>query len=198
MASCSEPTRTARRASSLSRPRAAVVACLAALLALAASDAGAKVHHAKNEALALAFPGADEIEAKSFFLTDEEKARVEELAKAPLESKLVMVQIGVKDGAPMGYAFLDTQVVRTLPETLLVLVSPEGTVAKLLLLAFYEPPEYEAPERWLEQFDGKALGPDLRVEREIHGIAGATLTANAVTAAVRRSLALHQVLIQKK
>jgi Na+-translocating ferredoxin:NAD+ oxidoreductase RnfG subunit len=108
------------------------------------------------------------------------------------------VQIGVKDGAPMGYAFLDTQVVRTLPETLLVLVSPEGTVAKLLLLAFYEPPEYEAPERWLEQFDGKALGPDLRVEREIHGIAGATLTANAVTAAVRRSLALHQVLIQKK
>ena len=86
----------------------------------------------------------------------------------------VTVQIGEKDGAPMGYAFIDTQLVRTLPETLLVLVSPEGTVAKLLLLAFYEPPEYEAPARWLAQFDGKPLGPDLRVEREIHGIAGAT------------------------
>ena len=165
---------------------------------LAASDAGAKVHYAKNEALALAFPGADKVEGKSFFLTDEEKARVEDLAKAPLESKLVTVQIGEKDGALMGYAFLDTQIVRTLPETLLVLVSPEGTVAKLLLLAFYEPPEYEAPQRWLEQFDGKTLGPDLRVDREIHGIAGATLSANAVTAAVRRSLALHQVLIRKK
>ncbi len=182
----------------MSRPRAAVAACLVALLVVATSDAGAKVHYAKNEALALAFPDADKIQAKSFFLTDEEKSRVEDLAKAPLETKLVTVQIGEKGGAPMGYAFLDTQLVRTLPETLLVLVSPEGTVAKLLLLAFYEPPEYEAPARWLEQFDGRTLGPDLRVEREIHGIAGATLTANAVTAAVRRSLALYRVLIEKK
>lgn len=168
------------------------------MVGAAASPAHAKVHHAKNEAIALAFPGADKVETKTFFLTDEEKARVEDLAKAPLETRLVTVQVGDKDGAPMGYAFLDTQVVRTLPETLLVLVAPDGKVAKLLLLAFYEPPEYEAPERWLDQFPGHALGPDLRVDREIHGIAGATLTSHAVTSAVRRSLALFQVLIQKK
>lgn len=167
-------------------------------LAAVAGAAQAKVHYGKAEALAAAFPGADRVETRSFFLTDEEKSRIEDLAKAPVESKLITVHVGEKDGAPMGYAFIDSQVVRTLPETMLILVSPEGSVAKLLLLAFYEPPEYEASERWLEQFPGKTLGPGLRVEREIHGIAGSTLTAHAVTTAVRRSLALFQVLVQKK
>lgn len=177
-------------------PRRALAALL--LLASLATAASAKVHHAKSEALEFAFPGADRVESKTFFLTDEEKSRIEDLGKAPLESKLVVVHVGDKDGAPMGYAFIDSQVVRTLPETMLIVVSPEGSVAKLLLLAFNEPPEYEAPERWLEQFPGRTLGPELRVERDIHGIAGSTLTAHAVTTAVRRSLALFQVLIQKK
>lgn len=168
------------------------------LLAAFATAAAAKVHYAKSEALQLAFPGAERVESKTFFLTDEEKSRIEDLGKAPLESKLVVVHVGDKDGAPIGYAFIDSQVVRTLPETMLIVVSPEGSVAKLLLLAFNEPPEYEAPERWLEQFPGRTLGPELRVERDIHGIAGSTLTAHAVTTAVRRSLALFQVLIQKK
>jgi hypothetical protein len=168
------------------------------LVAAGATSARAKAHYAKKEALDLVFAGADRIETKTFFLTDEEKTRIEELGKAPLESKLITVHVGEKDGAPMGYGFIDTQLVRTLPETMLVVVGPDGSVAKLLLLAFYEPPEYEASERWLEQFPGKTLGPDLRVDRDIHGIAGSTLTSHAVTTAVRRSLALFQVLIQKK
>ncbi len=171
---------------------------LVAAVGAVATPARAKVHYAKNEALALAFPGADSIDTKTFFLTDEEKSRIEDLGKAPLESKLIAVNVGMKGGQPMGYAFIDSQVVRTLPETLLIVVSPEGSIAKLLLLAFYEPPEYEASERWLEQFPGKTLGPDLRVDRDIHGIAGSTLTSHAVTTAVRRSLALFQILVQKK
>jgi hypothetical protein len=171
---------------------------VAALLLCGVATADGKVHYARNEALQLAFPDAERVESENFFLTDEEKSRVEELAKAPLESRLVTVHVGEKAGAPIGYAFIDTQVVRTLPETLLVVVAPDGSVAKLLLLAFYEPPEYEPAERWLEQFPGRKLDPALRVDRDIHGIAGSTLTSHAVTAAVRRTLALHQVLIEKK
>jgi len=169
-----------------------------ALLLCGASAAGAKVHYARQEAVDAAFPDADHVEKKTFFVTDEEKARIEELAKAPLDSKLVTAYAGEKGGTSLGYAFIDTQIVRTLPETLLVLVAPDQTVAKILLLAFYEPPDYEPSDRWLEQFPGKALGPDTRVDRDIHGIAGATLTSHAVTAAVRRSLALYRVLVAEK
>ncbi|MEW6272593.1 MAG: FMN-binding protein, partial [Thermodesulfobacteriota bacterium] len=168
------------------------------LVLASAATAQGKVHYARNEALQLAFPDAEHVESKNFFLTDEQKSQVEDLAKAPLESQLVKVHVGEKGGAPLGYAFIDTQVVRSLPETLLVVVAPDGTVAKLLLLAFYEPPEYEPSARWLEQFPGRKLEPGLRVDRDVHGIAGSTLTSHAVTAAVRRSLALYQVLIGKK
>lgn len=168
-----------------------------ALLACAAT-AHAKVHYARSEALELAFPGADHVETRSFFLTDDEKVRIEELGKAPLDSKLVTIHVGEKNGEPMGYAFIDSQVVRTMPETMLIVLAPDGSVGKMLLLAFNEPPEYEPSERWLEQFPGRTLGPDLKVDRDIHGIAGSTLTSHAVTTAVRRTLALYQVLIEKK
>lgn len=197
------PTRsTSASASSSERRRRAaglLLAPAAVLLVLCgAAAAGAKVYYARQEAVDAAFPDADHVEKKTFFLTDEQKTRIEELSRAPLESKLVTAYAGEKDGKPLGYAFIDTQIVRTLPETLLVVVAPDQTVAKILLLAFYEPPEYEPSERWLEQFPGKKLDPELRVDRDVHGIAGATLTSHAVTTAVRRSLALYQVLVAER
>jgi hypothetical protein len=167
------------------------------VLAWAAARADAAVYYGKVEALRAAFPEAEKVEGKTFFLSDEQKKEVEELAKAPLESKLLRVHIGMRGEKVLGYAFLDTSNVRTLPETLLVVVSPKGEVARLLVAAFYEPPEYEPPKRWLEQFDGERLSPELRVERGIHGIAGSTLSAHAVTSAVRRCLALYEVLLKE-
>jgi len=58
--------------------------------------------------------------------------------------------------------------------------------------------EYAPPERWLRQFEQRRLDPALRLGGEIHGIAGATLSAQAVTGAVRRALALFTVLIEDR
>jgi hypothetical protein len=43
-------------------------------------------------------------------------------------------------------------------------------------------------------FQGRPLDRELAVSRAIHGVTGATLSARAATEAVRRTLALHQVL----
>jgi hypothetical protein len=157
----------------------------------------AKVFHSKQEALALAFPDADKVETRTFFLTEEQLQRVTNLATTAVDSKLVTFYVGNKNAQPMGYAFIDTNVVRTLPETFLIVLSPTGVVQKLFVLAFYEPEEYLPAERWLRQFDQKTLGPTLQLRRDIHGIAGSTLTARAVTSGVRRALALFQVLLQE-
>ena len=79
----------------------------------------------------------------------------------------------------------------------MVVVTPEGDVQSLRVLAFYEPEEYRPPDRWLTQFQAERLRDDLRLEGRIHGIAGATLSARAVTAGVRRSLALFEVLVKR-
>ena len=139
----------------------------------------------------------DAVETKSFFLTDEQEQRVAALATAPVDSKLVTIYIGRKNGQVLGYAFLETNLVRTLPETFLVVVSPDGAVQKLMVLAFYEPEEYMPSERWLQQFDQQTLKPDLQIRQRIHGIVGSTLTSHAVTNGVRKVLALFQVLVQE-
>lgn len=156
----------------------------------------AKVFHSKQEALALAFPDAEKVETRTLFLTEEQVQQVANLATAPVESKLATFYVGFKDGQALGYALIDTNIVRTLPETFLIVLSPAGVVQKLFVLAFYEPEEYLPTERWLRQFEQKILSPDLQVRRDIHGIAGSTLSARAVTSGVRRALALFQVLIQ--
>ncbi len=102
-----------------------------------------------------------------------------------------------REGGVVGYAYFETHNVRTVPETLLVVLDPAARVASVLMLAFYEPPEYEPSRRWLDQFQGRELSPDLRIRRGVHGIAGASLSADAVTRGVRRVLALHRVLFDK-
>lgn len=169
------------------------------LLALvgAAAPAGAQVFMTKEEALAWAFPGADRVDSESFVLTDDQVARVEARSRSKVASKLVTLYTGVKDGAPLGYAFIDVHTVRTLPEAFLVVLSPEGEVRRLRVLAFHEPREYMPPDRWLEQFEGKDGGAPLRLQRDIHGIAGATLSSQAVTGGIRRALALHEILVRQ-
>ena len=75
---------------------------------------------------------------------------------------------------------------------------PEGQVKSLRVLAFYEPSEYMPTPRWYEQFAGadrETLAKGMRLGRDVHGVAGATLSARAVTQSVRRALAFHEVLV---
>jgi hypothetical protein len=157
----------------------------------------AKAFYSKQEALALAFPEGEKVETRTFFLTEDQRQRISALANTALETKLATVYVGQKADQVVGYAFIETTVVRTLPETFLIVVSPTGVVEKLFVLAFYEPEEYLPSDRWLRQFDQKTLSPELQLRRDIHGIAGATLTARSVTSGVRKVLALFHVLIQE-
>ncbi|MBM4257345.1 MAG: FMN-binding protein [Deltaproteobacteria bacterium] len=159
--------------------------------------AAAKAFYSKQEALALAFPEAEHVETKTVFLTDDQVHHVSTLASAPVDSKLATIYVGRKAGQVLGYAFIETNVVRTLPETFLIVVSPTGTVQKLFVLAFYEPEEYTPSTRWLQQFDQKALTPTLQVRQDIHGIVGATLSSRAITNGVRKVLSLFQVVVRE-
>lgn len=168
----------------------------AALLAAFAPPAAAKVYLSRSEALAWAFPDADRIDPRTVVLSDAQAEAVESRAKAKLESRIVKLYTAHRDGAVAGYAFIDIHTVRTQPEAFLVVLTPDGIVRTLRVLAFYEPAEYLPPDRWLAQFDRRALDEQTRIGGAIHGIAGSTLSARAVTGGVRRSLALYQVLVR--
>jgi hypothetical protein len=160
-----------------------------------AAPARANVYASKAEALRAAFPDADRIVDRSFVLTDAQAAAIEELAQAPLERRIWTLHEAWRGDVLLGSAVIDIRTVRTLPEALLVVLRPDGAVRSLRILAFHEPSEYKPGERWLAQMDGRRLSPELHLKREIHTIAGATLSSQAVTRSVRTALALYQVLL---
>jgi FMN-binding domain len=79
----------------------------------------------------------------------------------------------------------------------LVALSVTGEVKTVMTVAFYEPEDYLPTERWFKQFEQKPLSPELQVYKGIQGIAGATLSSQSVTNAVRKALAVHQFILKE-
>jgi electron transport complex protein RnfG len=147
----------------------------------------------RDEALAAAFPGA-EIRRKMLFLTEAQQKEAAELSGVDIPTPMIASYIASKDGQVLGRAYVDTHFVRTERESLLIILNIDGTLRRIEITAFLEHPEHQVPPSWYRQYDGRSLGDDLQIDRAIRPIAGATLTAHATNAAVRRILAIDKVL----
>jgi len=165
-----------------------------AAIAITAPVASAKVYHSRESALKLAFGDEVAVESRELFLSKAEQVEASRLAGSEITSRLVRHYEGRRGEVVTGYVYFETHRVRSLPETLMIVVSPQGAVASVHVLAFHEPEVYLPHQRFLQQFAGSELGAELSLRSGIQGIAGSTFTANAVTAAVRRVLAVHDVM----
>ena len=175
-----------------------IAASVGTLIALGAGApvADAQVLLTQEEALALAFPAPAMIERRTAYLDESAIAQVRERME-PAKAKdraVVTYYVGVRDGEPLGAAYFDAHRVRTLQEVLMVVVDPTGRVSRIEILGFAEPPDYMAPDGWLELFSGRGLEPETSTRGDIPILTGATLTSHAVSDAVRLSLALHSVI----
>jgi hypothetical protein len=169
----------------------AIVVCAV----LARAEAPARVFLTQAEALHLAFPDGVSVERRTAFLTAAQQQETKKLAHCPdPPDALVSYYVGMREGKVVGTAYFDTHRVRTMPETILVLVDPSGAVSRIEVLSFQEPEDYLPLPQWYAQFPGRPLDDELSLKRAIRPVAGATLTTNATTDAVRRVLALHRVL----
>lgn len=173
-----------------------MLSLLLSLCLVAPQGASGKVFLTPDEALKLAFPGCT-IERRTEYLDKEESKRVETLAKVELEGRVVRPYVATKDGKLVGTAYFDAHEVRTKSEVLMLVVGPDERLKRVEVLSFAEPLEYLPKGAFYAQLAGKKLGDELAVGRDVRGIAGATLSANAATGAARRTLALHRVLAER-
>ncbi len=156
----------------------------------------AKVYYSKQEAMRLAFGDQADVSMVSLFPNLKQTQRIEQLAKTKLDSGLYTFYVGKIDGQVKGYAAIETQTVRTKPETLLLVLSAEGRLEQVVTLAFHEPPEYEPPERWFQLLSGKPID-ELDFSKGVQAISGATLSTRAALTAARKVLAIYQVMIEE-
>jgi hypothetical protein len=162
---------------------------------LAAAQARAGVILTEKAALERAFPG-QQPERRTLYLTAEQTAAVQKAARSRLPSPVVTVWEARADGKVTGRAYLDTHVVRTMPETVLTVAEPDGRLRMALVLQFGEPSDYLPRERWLTTLSGKVLDDDLWPGRGVHRVTGSTLTVQALTDAVRRCLAIDALVVR--
>lgn len=183
--------RSSATSSEAPRRRLSSLLTSALILAVIAGTPGATVLITVEEALELAFPGA-ELVRETLFLTDRQRQSAAAAAGIDVEGAMMTRFVARRDGRTVGFGYVDTHRVRTLPETLVVILDAAGSVVRVEVAAFREPLEYMPGNSWYRQFDGEELDRDLALDRDIRPITGATLTARATTDAVRRVLAIHR------
>ncbi len=166
-----------------------IVVGAAALIGVAAR---ATVLITVEEAIKMAFPTAV-TERQTLFLDGDQLAAAARNSGTEIASAIVTrFEARSEDGAVLGWAYLDTHRVRTLPETLLIVLDPDERVRRIEVVTFREPLEYMPRESWYEQYRDRELDDELALKRGIRPVTGATLTARATTDAVRRVLAIHR------
>ncbi len=154
-----------------------------------------KVFYSKDEAMKLAFGDEATVEVMSLFPTAEQVTQIEHLAKVKLDSSLISLYVGKKQGQIVGYASIESHTVRTSSETLLLVLDVEGHLRNVYTLAFHEPPEYQPPERWYSQLTNHNL-EQLGFDQDIQGVSGATLSTRAALNSARKVLAVFQIMLK--
>ena len=165
-----------------------------ALVAWLACDAHAATLQTLDAALAATFPGA-RIESRALTLTVEDQRAVAQRAHARCDSRLVTAYVAWRGDSLVGAAYTDRRVVRTREALLFVAVAPDTTVRRIDVLAFFEPPDYQPPARWLARFEHQSQSARLAPGGAIPNLSGATLTSRAVAESARLALAWHELLL---
>lgn len=148
----------------------------------------------QQEALAGAFPAGARVARQPVFLSKEQLAAAKRESGLDFGDQLIVRYVGTVGDRVAGYAYFDTHRVRTLPETVMVLLTPEGRVERIEILSFDEPRDYAPKQRWIDQFRGRKLDDDLALNRAVRPISGASLTGRAILNASRKVLALHRAI----
>lgn len=148
----------------------------------------------QQEALTAAFPAGAKVTRQTFFLTKQQIDDARRESGVAFDQQLVIRYIGTVGDKIAGYAYFDTHRVRTEPETVMIVVTPDGRVDRIDILSFEEPTDYFPKKRWVDQILGRHLDSELSLNKAIRPLSGASLTAQAIVNASRKVLALHHVI----
>jgi Na+-translocating ferredoxin:NAD+ oxidoreductase RnfG subunit len=142
----------------------------------------------KEEALKLAFPSADTAASEKKEVPTSVVSQIESLWGKKQDANY-KIYIGKKGEEVQGYAMFLTRGTKYQPITFMVKISASGKVDLVSIIVYREPRGEEVKEtRFLKQFFGKTSKDKVELNRDITAVAGATVSAEVVTAGVKEAL----------
>ena len=154
------------------------------------------VYLTKKQALEIAFPGADSVDQKKIWLTDDQRVAIGQIILEKIEDQRITYYAGKKADKPMGYMVIDHVIGKSFPMTFMVVLNLDGTVRNVEIMVYREPRGWEVKYKFfLIQFFGRNADSDFR---DINSITGATLSVRAMTKGVRKAVAAFKVLVLEK
>ena len=172
-------------------PLAAVAAVAPTQIVAAASYLGV------SEAQRVLFPAARSFDELVLVPTSAQLAAVAAAAGPQPPHGKLNVWTARAGEAVLGYVFVDNVIGRDDYITYAVGVDTQGALVSVEILDYRESHGGEIRnKRWLAQFAGRGALDELTFRTDIKNIAGATLSAEHVTAGVRRILALWQMVVR--
>lgn len=139
------------------------------------------------------FPQGTSIQEKTLWLSESDKAFVRRVSRLPFDADHLPYVVVSDTARAVGYAFVDD--VKGLHEmiTYLAALNADGTVRAVEVLVYRESYGGEIRnDRFRGQFTGKSIQDPIRVGSDIRNVAGATISTNAISAGVRKILALYE------
>ncbi len=150
------------------------------------------------DAMALNYGENAEIKKTNILLSKAKANKVSELAQVKLETNIYKIYRAVKEDKLLGYGVLVMQKVRSKDAAILSLISPEGELKGIEIIAFNEPPEYIPAKNWTEVFKNRRLNEQLVLGKDIPTISGSTLSARSATKAARIALSIYEIELKEQ
>jgi Na+-translocating ferredoxin:NAD+ oxidoreductase RnfG subunit len=150
-----------------------------------------EIYLTPKKALLLMFKGSESVISVKKIVQEKDKKTLEKKLKTPLLRDTWTFYLGKSGKKIDGYALMDHEIGRSEPFTYIVKIDPKGFVEAIEVLTYQETHGSEIrSQRFLKQFKGKNVGSRLKLKQDIKNISGATISAHAITAGVKRSLIL--------
>ena len=148
------------------------------------------------DALKMNFNEKIDIQKKSILISKAQAKEVQQHAKVKLNTKIYKTFKVTQDNKLLGYGILVIQKVRTKTSAILSIITPDGILKGIEIVAFNEPPEYIPSSIWVNRFKGVQLDDTLKLGKKIPNITGATFSARSATDASRIALAIYELVIK--
>lgn len=158
----------------------------------------ATVYLTEEEGLRKIMPEADRFEDDRVDLTVDQLAQVQKLAGRAFREDDYLFRIGKKGDEAVGYATVLEVIGKERPITFLIGIHPDGEIKGVEVLVYRESRGSEVRNpRFMAQFLRKKVDNPLRLGNDIESISGATLSARAAAYAVKKALAIFEVIYKR-